>query len=105
MSRSQQLLRSTLTSAFFMAVITSLLSCASKPVLDADDIKVTRDQADQDCKSLGPIDGRVITAKGTQEQAMENLKEEAVKKGANFVTIESIGAQGTTIRGQAYSCP
>lgn len=78
--------------------------CRSKPILEKDDVKVTRDEPSESCKPLGAIEGRVITLRGTQEQAMENLKEEAVKKGANWVKIDSIGAQGTTIRGQAYSC-
>lgn len=81
-----------------------LFGCASKPILDADDIKLTRDEPSKSCKSLGPIEGRVSSIKGTLEQAMEALKLEAVKKGADFVKIETVGAQGQTVRGEAYNC-
>ena len=86
------------------ALIGTVVSCTSKAILERDDVTVTRDQPASNCQSLGAIDGRVMTVKGTQEEAMENLKEEAVKKGANWVHVESIGAQGTTVRGQAYNC-
>ncbi|MFN8791446.1 MAG: hypothetical protein ACK5Y2_08335 [Bdellovibrionales bacterium] len=82
----------------------ALVSCASKPVLEKDDVKLTRDEPSSRCQLIGPLEGRVLTATGTQEQALENLKEEAVKRGANFVKIESLGAQGTSVRGQAYNC-
>lgn len=81
-----------------------LFGCASKPILDTDDIKLTRDEPSKSCKSLGPIEGRVSSIKGTLEQAMEALKLEAVKKGADFVKIETVGAQGQTVRGEAYNC-
>jgi len=81
-----------------------LLGCASKPILDVDNIKLTRDEPSKSCKSLGPIEGRVSSVKGTLEQAMEALKLEAVKKGADFVKIETVGAQGQTVRGEAYNC-
>jgi len=81
-----------------------VVGCASKPVLEKDDVKLTRDEPSSKCRLLGPLEGRVLTTIGTQEQALENLKEEAVKRGANFVKIESLGAQGTSVRGQAYSC-
>lgn len=86
-------------------VLSFLAACASKPLLEKDDIKVTRDAADPKCQNLGPIEGRTITIKGTQNEAMENLKEEAMKKGANFVQTEVVGAQGKVIRGTAFRCP
>jgi hypothetical protein len=82
-----------------------LISCSSKPVLpQKSDIKVSRDEAGKDCKSLGAIEGRTTNVKGTAEEALEDLKSEAIKKGANYVQIETMGAQGTAIRGQAYFC-
>lgn len=82
-----------------------LFSCSSHPVLpQKSDIKVSRDEAAKDCKNLGAIEGRTTNVKGTPEDALEDLKSEAVKKGANYVQIETMGAQGTAIRGQAYYC-
>lgn len=85
-------------------IILNFLGCASKPILEKDDIKITRDEPSKSCKSLGPIEGRVISVKGTLEQAMEALKEEAIKKGADFVQMEAVGVSGTVVRGQAYNC-
>lgn len=82
-----------------------LFSCSSHPVLpQKSDIKISRDEAEKNCKSLGAIEGRTTNVKGTAEDALEDLKSEAIKKGANYVQIETIGAQGTSVRGQAYYC-
>lgn len=81
-----------------------LAGCASKPILEKEDIKVTRDKPSGSCQDLGAIEGRVTSLKGTIEQAMEDLKSEAVKKGADFVQIETIGAQSSIVRGRAYNC-
>ncbi len=90
----------------FLTVLSifSFISCTSKPVLEKNDVKITRDEASKSCKPLGPIEGRTISVKATLEQAMEALKEEAIKKGADFVQMEAIGATGTVVRGQAYNC-
>jgi hypothetical protein len=82
-----------------------IISCSSHPVLPTlSDIKVSRENPGKGCEELGFIEGRVNDSKGTTEQAIENLKEEAIKKGANFVKMETIGALGTSVRGQAYYC-
>ncbi len=82
-----------------------MFSCSSHPVIPkTSDIKVTRDEPAKDCESLGSIEGRSTKIKDTYENVLEDLKLEAVKKGANFVKIETIGAQGTAIKGQAYFC-
>lgn len=83
-----------------------LLSCSSHPVLpEAKDIQVRREDAKANCKSLGAIEGRSTSSKGNAEEALEDLKKDAVRKGANYVKIETMGAQGTAIRGLAYFCP
>lgn len=91
---------------FVFVLSVFLFACSSHPVLPkASDIKVSRDEAAKDCKSFGSIEGRTTNVKGTAEDVLEDLKQEAVKKGANFVKIETQGAQGTAIRGQAFYCP
>lgn len=80
-------------------------SCSSHPVLPkTSDIKVSRNEADKDCKHLGAIEGRSYKMKATEEELLEDLKKEAISKGANFVKVETLGAQGGSIRGQAYFC-
>lgn len=90
----------------FMSVTTALLlSCSSHPVLPkTSDIKVSRDDADKNCKYLGAIEGRSYKLKATEEEILEDLQKEAVNKGANFVKVETMGAHGGSIRGQAYYC-
>ena len=56
-----------------------LFSCSSKPVLpQKSDIKVSRDEAGKDCKSLGTIEGRTTNVNGTPEDALEDLKSDAI---------------------------
>ncbi|MGZ3725952.1 MAG: DUF4156 domain-containing protein [Pseudobdellovibrio sp.] len=82
-----------------------LFSCASHPVIPkASDIKVTREEPGKNCEDLGSITGRSSKINDTTENVLEDLKQEAVSKGANFVKIETMGAQGTAIRGEAYFC-
>ena len=82
-----------------------LAACSSHPVLPSkDDIKVSREAADESCEYLGPIEGRTTKINGKTEDAIDDMKLEAVKKGASFVQIETIGALGTSVRGRAYIC-
>ncbi len=79
--------------------------CGSHPVLPhKSDIKLTRNDAPKNCENLGSIEGRSKKASSTPEEALEDLKSEAIKKGANFVKIETIGALSTSVRGTAYFC-
>lgn len=81
------------------------LGCGSHPVLpEKSDIKVSRENPDSDCKSLGPIEGRSLKVDAKYEDALEDLKSEAVQKGANFVQVQTLGALGGAIRGEAYFC-
>ncbi len=87
----------------FLLVMTA---CSSAPPVkpEADNVKVSRDPADEDCKELGPVEGRNSSAKGTFDQALEDLKQDAAGKGANYVQIRQSGAMGTSVRGIAYLC-
>lgn len=82
-----------------------LAACRTHPVLPTTgDIKVSREDAGKDCKDLGSIEGRSNKIKASQEEVLEDLKKEAVRKGANFVKVETMGAMNSSIRGQAYFC-
>lgn len=91
---------------FFMGfVLFTLVQCSNHPVLpETKDIKVSRDAADKDCKSLGTVQGKTMSSKGTPEEALEDLKKDAVRKGANYVQIQTMGAMATSIQGEAYVC-
>jgi nucleoside phosphorylase len=81
-------------------------ACSSQPIIpDAKNIKLSRENAAKDCREIGPVQGTVSTNRGTIEQAIENMKLDAARKGANYVHMESAGAMGTSVSGTAYQCP
>ena len=92
---------------FGFAAILFTIGCASAsyPVLaKTTDVKVTRDEPSKGCENLGSIEGRSNKINDTIEAVLQDLKEEAIKKGANFVKVETMGAQGSAIKGVAYFC-
>lgn len=92
-----------------LAVLTMALmasACASRSVLpDVKEVKVSREAPDKKCTEIGSITGRTATVKGTQEQALEDLKKEAANKGANYVVVKQYSGMGTSVTGVAYECP
>lgn len=80
--------------------------CSSQSVLpDSEEVTTSRKPADEDCKKIGTITGTVGSAKGTREQALADLKQEAANKGANYVQVKQYSDAGTTVTGEAYHCP
>ncbi len=90
----------------FPILILILSACSSAPPVkpDAENVKVSRDEADEDCKEIGPVEGRNSSTSGSFDEALEDLKKDAAGKGANFVQIQKSGALGTAVRGTAYLC-
>jgi hypothetical protein len=83
-----------------------LAGCGSHPIKpQGENVKITRDDADDDCREIGPVEGRNSSVKGTFEQALEDLKIDAARKGANFVKIGATSGTGTAVHGVAYFCP
>jgi hypothetical protein len=84
----------------------ALSSCSSTPVVPAaKNVKVSRDDADKDCREIGPVQGTVQTKSGTIEEAIEDMKLDAARKGANYVRMETTSSYGTSSQGTAYYCP
>lgn len=87
-----------ITSAFFVA-------CSSHPIKpEADNVKVSRDDADKDCQEIGPVEGRVKNVNGKFEEALEDMKLDAARKGANYIHMKQTGALGQAVSGTAYFC-
>lgn len=87
-------------------LIFGLAGCRSRSLLaDSKDVKVSREEAAKDCHELGTLTGTTLSAKGTQEQALEDLKKEAANKGANYVQVKEYSSMGTSVTGLAYDCP
>lgn len=90
-------------SVIFMGA--ALVGCASRSVLpEAKEVKISRDAAGDDCREIGTITGNTSSTKGTREQALEDLKQEAANKGANYVMVKQYSAYGTSVTGVAYEC-
>ena len=82
-----------------------VFACSTKPIVPkGEDVKVSREAADKDCKDLGPVRGTVQGTKPNVEKAIENMKQEAANKGANYVKMETASDYGTSVRGTAYDC-
>jgi hypothetical protein len=84
----------------------TLAACASHSVLpDAKAVKVSRDEPSNKCREIGKLTGTTGSAKGTREDALEDLKREAANKGANYVAVKQYSDYGTAVTGVAYECP
>lgn len=95
-----------LKALLLIGIVMGLGACSSRSVMpDSEEVKVSRDAADEDCKELGKITGTTSSVKGTREQALEDLKQTAANKGANYIMIKQYSAQGTAVTGIAYECP
>ena len=87
-------------------VAVALAGCGSHPIKpEGENVKISRSDASSDCKVIGSVEGRNQSAKGTFETALEDLKLDAARQGANFVKIEQTSGTGTAVRGTAYFCP
>lgn len=95
-----------LVSALVTALALNLGGCGSQPIKpEAKNIKVTREDVDSDCKEIGLVEGRSLSATATFEQVLEDMKLDAARKGANLVKLETTSGTGTAVRGTAYVCP
>lgn len=84
----------------------STISCTSHPVIpQAKDIVVSREPAKSQCQSLGAVEGRSISVSSSIEESLVDMKQEAIRKGANYVKMETMGAYGKAVRGEAFYCP
>lgn len=98
--------------AFIFLVATAIATavtgtgCSSQPIVpEAKNITLKREEPASDCREIGPVQGSVSTVKGTIEQAIEDMKLDAARKGANYVRMEQTSALGTSVNGTAFQCP
>ncbi len=83
-----------------------LSACSHQAVIpEAKNVKVARENPSSDCRELGRVVGQVKTMSGSIEQAIDDMKLDAARKGANYVRMEATGAMGTSASGTAYQCP
>lgn len=90
----------------FAAAVTAFAGCASKPIIpEAKNVKVARENPSSKCVEIGPVQGSVKTNKGKIEDAIEDMRLDAARKGANYVRMETTSAIGTSTMGTAFDCP
>jgi Domain of unknown function (DUF4156) len=90
-----------------LALVVVISGCGSTP-LEPEKIKVKVEReapSDKDCKEIGTVTGSTLTMKGTSSEAIEDLKQEAARKGANYVHLHNFSAVGSAVQGTAYFCP
>jgi Flp pilus assembly protein TadD len=90
----------------FVPLILLFSACSNRPVVpEAKSVTVQREEADKKCKEIGRVQGSVTSHGGSVEQAIEDMKLDAARKGANYVRMEATSALGSSVSGTAYSCP
>jgi hypothetical protein len=95
-----------LTWPVFSTLILIFAGCSSQPIVpEAKNVKISREDPSKKCVELGKVQGSVQTASGTVEQAIEDMKLDAARKGANFIRMEATSAYGTSASGTAFQCP
>jgi hypothetical protein len=70
-----------------------------------DNVKVARIEPAKECVLISKVEGRTTSTRGTPEDALKDLKQEAANKGANYLMIDQYSAYGTSVTGIAYKCP
>ena len=95
-----------LVSVLKITTVLALISgCAHQAIVpEAKNVKIARENPASDCREIGPVKGSVKTSSGSIEQAIDDMKLDAARKGANYVRMEATGAMGTSASGTAYQC-
>ncbi len=90
----------------FIAALTIFVSaCASRSITpDIEEVKVSRDGPSGDCEDMGRVTGTSNSKKTDNEILLRDLRDEAAKKGANFVKVEEYSSYGTSVTGTAFLC-
>jgi hypothetical protein len=84
----------------------ALSGCSSRSIKpNTKEVKISREEPSGKCRELGVIEGTTMTAHGSQDEAVEDLKREAANKGANYVWVKQFSSYGTAVTGRAYECP
>lgn len=97
-----------ISSIFVFAMLATLISgCSSRSVLpDQKGVKVSREMpTNEACKELGTVSGLTLSKVPSEAEALEDLKKEADRKGANYVVVKQYSEAGGAVTGIAYECP
>jgi hypothetical protein len=86
--------------------ILTLVACSSQPIIPAaKNVELSREEPGKKCREIGKVQGTVKSTTGKIEDAIEDMKLDAARKGANYVHMEVTSGYGTSVNGTAYQCP
>ncbi len=89
-----------------LSALFAFSSCSHQAIVpEAKNVKIQREAPSKNCRNLGHVEGNVIHATGKIEDAIEDMKLDAARKGANFVQMGETSALGKNVAGVAYQCP
>ena len=82
-------------------------ACSSRSITpDVEELTVKREAPSSDkCQSLGSVTGSTMSAKGKPEDALEDMKKSAASKNADYLWVKQYSDAGTSVTGEAFSCP
>lgn len=93
-------------SVLLLSGLVVLAACSSRPLIpESSSVKVSREEPSANCENLGRLQGSVMSQKPKPNEALEDLKKEASRKGANYVKLETYSGYETAVSGTAYNCP
>lgn len=68
-------------------------------------VKVSREDAKESCEAMGAVRGTYLGLKPNMRKALEDMRQKAFDKGANYVRLDSSTEAGTTVQGMSFKCP
>ena len=94
------------TVATIVGTIVVTAGCSHQAIIpEAKNVTLQRENPSKNCVEIGKVQGAVTSAHGSIEQAIEDMKLDSARKGANFVRMEATSAYGTSVSGTAFQCP
>ncbi len=95
-----------LVQKFTLLAFLILAGCSHQAIVpEAKNVHLQREAPSKDCRNLGHVEGNVIHANGKIEDAIEDMKLDAARKGANLVQMGETSALGKNVAGIAFQCP
>jgi hypothetical protein len=92
--------------AVLVPILLLVAGCASRSVTpDTNEVKLSRESPPSACQEMGRLTGTSTSRKATHEDLLADLKQDAARKGANYVRVDEYSSLGTSVTGTAYTCP
>ena len=95
--------------ASILLIISFMIGCTSTLENEAETepeelIKVSREIPMGNCEEIGLLRGTTMTVRGLEQNTLEDLKQTAIGKGANYLQIIEYSETETSSTGLAFMC-